>query len=472
LIIGTPQFGTTPRYVNYSTQFSFSVVDYSGTGYDTYYYIDTSPPILYVGSFTVSTEGAHTIYYYSIDNLGNIEDTKEFEIIADNSSPITDIAIGDPQYVSEDVWVTSATELTLNATDGGLIPVGINHTKYRIWNGVWSEWRIYENGFTLGVNDGIRYVEFYSVDLLGNIEPTNNRTYGVDNTPPTTAISIGDPKYKGDPSDIWNVSSATTFTFSAVDDDVGLDCLEYRIWDNGSWSDWYIYTEGFKLGSDNGTKYVEWFSVDYLGNKEMTHNETYFVDNIPPETNYLLLLEPDNTEAQISLIPNDIGSGVDFTKYSVDSGDWITYSDTFVINESGEHVIYFWSTDKLGNTEETNEFSVLVEEPGTTPPRDEEKETNSKPLIALIFSIILLIVGSYVSYKRPLDIKWEISRNRRLTWLFIVLPFVIAEAITGIISILTGLLSVPPLFGAGMAIDLAILLAGLIAFMMVYRKLE
>ncbi len=471
LNIGTPQYGTTPRYVNQFTQFSFSVIDYSGTGYDTYYNIDTSPSIPYIGPFTVSTEGAHTIYYYSTDNLGNIENTKEFDIIVDNTPPTTDIAIGDPNYVSGDTWVTSATEFTLNAVDDGLMPVGVNHTKYRIWDGTWSDWGIYQNDFVLGVNDGIRYVEFYSVDWLGNEEPVQNVSYSVDNTLPMTTISVGDPKYKGDPSDNWNVTSATIFTLSTIDDGVGLNYTEYRIWNNGSWSDWYIYAEGFELGSDNGTKYVEWFSVDYLGNKEMNHNQTYFVDNIPPETNYLLLLEPDNTEARISLIPGDVGSGVNFTKYRIDSGDMITYSDTFVINESGEHVIYFWSADKLGNVEKTNEFSVLVEEPGTpTPPGDEEKETNSKPLIALVFSIILLLVGSYISYKRPLKLKEEITKNRLLTWLIVVLPFVIAETITGVVSLFTGMLSVPPLLGVGMIVDLVILVMGLVADGYIYKK--
>ena len=41
------------------------------------------------------------------------------------------------------------------------------------------------------------------------------------------------------------------------------------------------------------------------------------------------------------------------------------------------------------------------------------------------------------------------------------MPFVLAEAGTGVVSLLTGLLSMPPLLGAGTAIDLAILTAGL-----------
>jgi hypothetical protein len=467
--IGIPKYGTTPRFVNYSTQFSFSVIDHSGTGYVTYYYIDTSPLILYIGPFTVSTEGAHMIYYYSIDNLGNIEDTKEFDIILDNTPPASDIAIGNPKYVSGDTWVTSATEFTLNVLDGGLIPVGINYTMYRIWDGVWSDWSIYQNEFTLGVNDGIRYVEFFSVDWLGNEEPINNRTYIVDNAPPTTTISVGDPRYKVSPNDIWNITSATTFALSAIDPSVGLNFTEYKIWDNESWSEWYKYNDRFRLGSGNGTRYVEWYSVDYLGNIEMTHNETYFVDNIPPETNYLLQLEADNTEARLSLIPSDVGSGVNLTKYRIDSGDWAVYSNTFVINESGLHTIYFFSLDKLGNLEKPNEVSVLVEDQEALPNAD-EKEPNHKPLIALVFAIILLLVGLYVSYKRPLKFKEEIAKNRFLTWLIFVLPFVVAEAITGAVSLLTGMLSVPPLLGVGVIVDLVILVVGLVADGYTYKK--
>ena len=42
------------------------------------------------------------------------------------------------------------------------------------------------------------------------------------------------------------------------------------------------------------------------------------------------------------------------------------------------------------------------------------------------------------------------------------MPFVVAEAATGVVSFLTEHLSIPPLVGAGTAVDLAILLAGIV----------
>jgi len=88
----------------------------------------------------------------------------------------------------------------------------------------------------------------------------------------------------------------------------------------------------------------------------------------------------------------------------------------------------------------------------------------------LIFTIILLLVGTYVSHKRPLKFIKNPKRKQVYTWLIAVLPFVVAEIATGIVSYLTGLLSVPPFLGPGMVVDLAILILGLLVFILIYKK--
>ena len=45
-----------------------------------------------------------------------------------------------------------------------------------------------------------------------------------------------------------------------------------------------------------------------------------------------------------------------------------------------------------------------------------------------------------------------------------------AEASTGLISLFTGHLSVPPILGIGMAVDLAILIAGLISYLVIFKR--
>ncbi len=97
------------------------------------------------------------------------------------------------------------------------------------------------------------------------------------------------------------------------------------------------------------------------------------------------------------------------------------------------------------------------------------EKPNYKPLIALILTLVLLVLGMRVSYRYPIRFRGILRKDRLHTFLVCALPFVIAEAITGLISLLTGQLSVPPVIGVGMIVDLIILLTGLTSYALVYR---
>jgi len=88
-------------------------------------------------------------------------------------------------------------------------------------------------------------------------------------------------------------------------------------------------------------------------------------------------------------------------------------------------------------------------------------DVNYKPIVAVIFAVTLALVGLWSSKKRP----WKGGKDRMAVlkaFAITSLPFVMAEAVTGVVSFLTGQLSMPPLFGVGTAVDLAILLAGVV----------
>ena len=54
---------------------------------ETYYKLDDDEWNVYNGTFTVSTDGVHTIYYYSIDNANNTEDIKSDGVAIDQTKP-------------------------------------------------------------------------------------------------------------------------------------------------------------------------------------------------------------------------------------------------------------------------------------------------------------------------------------------------------------------------------------------------
>ena len=70
------------------------------------------------------------------------------------------------------------------------------------------------------------------------------------------------------------------------------------------------------------------------------------------------------------------------------------------------------------------------------------------------------MAGVWSSKRRP----WKDGKDRMAvvkTFVLTSLPFVMAEAMTGAVSFLTGELRIPPYIGVGTAVDFVILLAGL-----------
>jgi len=99
-----------------------------------------------------------------------------------------------------------------------------------------------------------------------------------------------------------------------------------------------------------------------------------------------------------------------------------------------------------------------------------EVEYNWKPIIAFIFTIILLLFGILASYHRPIKFTGILRRDRIYTFLAGILPFVVAEIVTGILSIFIKLLHVPPVLGAGLIIDLIILITGIVICLVILKK--
>jgi hypothetical protein len=67
----------------------------------------------------------------------------------------------------------------------------------------------------------------------------------------------------------------------------------------------------------------------------------------------------------VTLNAGDSGSGIAFTQYSLDGVTWINYTGPFTINSEGTINIYYNSTDKAGNAEETKILTIKIDK---TPP--------------------------------------------------------------------------------------------------------
>lgn len=158
-------------YVSSATVFSLLASD-DGSGVAKTYYrfyrvVSTPPDYSSANSFSISgMDGAYTIEYYSVDNVGNVENIHSEIVFLDNTAPTSILAISQPKYSGNSMHVTSSTSFTITADDKGS---GVATVYYKIDDGMPAN---YSGSFTLPatIGDGTHTIYFWGVDNLGNVE--------------------------------------------------------------------------------------------------------------------------------------------------------------------------------------------------------------------------------------------------------------------------------------------------------------
>ncbi|HEV8594808.1 MAG TPA: CARDB domain-containing protein [Thermoplasmata archaeon] len=350
--------------------------------------------------------------------------------------PVTTLSMGAPHFGT---FVTSSTPLALSVQDTG--GSGIARTRYRVDAGGWQD---YVGPFTL-TTEGDRLVEWFSTDNAMNVETVQNATLTVDDTPPTTISAVGTPKFNA------FVTSSTRVSLSAVDGGphaVGVGYLAYSLDE----TDWIPYDAPFFLAGADGPKTVSYRATDLLGNVELIRQLLLVLDNTPPTTTLGVPAGPLALDSAFDLASHDGGSGVAQIEFRVDGGSWRPYESPFVLSV-GAHVVAYRATDRLGNQEPERTAAVTI--------------VNWKPIVAFLFALVLAFFG--------LALAWGARRSAPSAdgWkavLAVAIAFAAAEAVTGLVSALTGALAIPPLLGLGTLVDVAILAAGLVITVLLNRR--
>jgi hypothetical protein len=358
LIVGSPKYRDIVAdtwNVTEATPFTLPSTDlYSGINY-TWYFIDGQ---YFVGTgFTLSGygEGPHTLQWGSIDNLDNNETASSLVVNLDINPPTTLLNIGNPKFRGSvpDYWnVTSSSAFTLSSSD--------------TYSGVGTIWYTIDSEYfegilfnLLGYSDGQHDITWGAIDNLGINETGNTISVVLDNTPPTTLLGLGSPKYRLNISHNWNVTDTTPFTLTASDQYAGVDLVWYTI--DG---DYYTGMSFDLTGYSEGIHTITWGAIDNLGNNETGTVMVVNLDFSEPVTTIIIGpprfrdLPSDiwniTNMTSISLSHNNdgTGSGINFTWYSIDSIMYL-YTGLFTL-PSGEHTITWGSQDNLGLNETSN----------------------------------------------------------------------------------------------------------------------
>jgi len=253
----------------------------------------------FTSSITLGHNITNMIYTIWInDSSGNFNSSGPHNVtVTDNDPPVTSLEIGEPLHpngVTNNSNITSSSNIYLNTTDN----IGFYYIHYRIWNSTngWSSWTVGSADTNQIINlaeEGKNYFEYYANDTAGNNETTHNVTLWVDDTAPTTTLTINEQVHPSSQTGC-NVTSSTTMILSPSDNPAhssGVASTAYRYWNSSSgWTTWTAYSGAFTLGADEGKYYLEFNSTDNLGNAESSNNWTIWVDNTAPtstiDTNY------------------------------------------------------------------------------------------------------------------------------------------------------------------------------------------
>jgi len=171
---------------------------------------------------------------------------------------------------------------------------------------------------------------------------------------------------------IWksSVSNLTNITISwDVDRFIGCEYNSVVLWRYDPFDDEWDFAADM-LVSTNHTYVPRWFNEQWL--TDQFQIIAGIQDTTPPVTNCTLEGEKEGDlyvgPVTVTLNATDDMSGVNYTMYSVDRGEWFQYVDPFIVSEDGERIVWFYSVDNTGNVETEKNCTFTIKTPDITPP--------------------------------------------------------------------------------------------------------
>lgn len=258
LSVGTPVFNgpSGAQFAGTASTISFSAADAFSGVKSIEYMIGTGPWGAYAAPFALTAEGENLIRYRSSDNVDNLEAEKSKTVILDVTPPVTTLALSGPEFSSGALrYVNSSTQIAFNAADN---LAGVALTEYKADAGA------YGPAATFTLNDeGSHQITFRSKDNVENQEIEKNQSLVVDNTPPETQISLGEPRFTSQDG-LVHVDASGQYLLAAADAGSGVGTVEYRA-NAGSW------LPNLQFSLTVGVHDIEYRSTDKLGNTEQPH---------------------------------------------------------------------------------------------------------------------------------------------------------------------------------------------------------
>ncbi len=233
----------------------------------------------------------------------------EFENVFDNLCPVVEVLI--PPATPDITWYSGIinVEATVSDYQSGVKEARVifHDNTPKTWqdgffdmtyNSLEGRWEYNWDTLTAPIPGDCSIVsaDVAGEDYAGNGVNNNcldTNRFGVDNAPPVTTKTVGEPSVDEVTGDNYYVKTTTKFTLTATDCGSGVDYIHYEIWwdsnDDGTVDTIKVNTN---IYDDEITFYfteesiheIRWYAVDKLGNTEDTHYQKHAVEDTEPKT--------------------------------------------------------------------------------------------------------------------------------------------------------------------------------------------
>ncbi|MEO0253974.1 MAG: hypothetical protein ABIN20_00935 [candidate division WOR-3 bacterium] len=324
--------------------------------------IDDISRIRFIDSleYRLRGSGFHKLKVLSYDRVVNKKDTS-INIFIDSYPPTIKLKIGNPQYISDKIYISSITPCSLKAKDNETY---VKNITYKINS---DSFIINASSckFNLQGKDGIYLIKYYSKDTFNNKSFTETEFLYLDNTPPSLSLEIPSPFIRKNDTIYYKTGF---FSIFASDTGSGLKNIYYII-NPRETIEWMEYTGPFNVELNKFILGIK--AADNLSNMSAPKYYIIVKDNKPPKGEFLIgkprWHNNISNKTLISINFKDSLSGVDTVFYSIDDSlNFSIYTESFNIQEEGRHKVYAKAKDKLGNISGLIKRSLYVD---NTPPK-------------------------------------------------------------------------------------------------------
>ena len=364
-------------------------------------------------------EGNHSLSYYSVDQVGNVETVKRKEFVLDFSSPVTHHSF---EGMFKNEIVAKNSTISLSSSDN---LSGVERIMYRFDN---EPEKQYKPGALIPfshLSDGMHTLYYYAEDRVKNKETEKNASFFYDKSPPIMSADVLGDKFIV--NDKVYFSGRTKLKLTSVDNKSGVKEIQYSI-NNAPFA---VYEDPFYLPNVAGKHTVRYFSVDEMGNSssgDYTYNSgIIYVDLTGPILSHQLsgpnfkkgdvqFISPEST---IILKAVDNESGLQFISYCIDDQTNETrYEAPFSVNKSGTFTIKYFGYDNVNNRN-AGEFEITVDGEGpeifsrfSIPRIDEPSVENDPEFVGVYPSYLILYLSATDILTGNAEIYYSINGER------------------------------------------------------------